>query len=260
MPTHDEAASRDRERRERLDRRREPLAREAAADEESRERAGGQAGLGPRARAVPRAVRRVESHEIDPVVHHRQTTGRHAVERLDLAPADLGDGDDLRRSREDAALERQDDPVIEAPRPATGLARQVGAMAPLAGAIHVLTERALVALHDVPVPARNREPARSWPAPGRAPPTAEAAAAEVWSVTPRIGAWPRGLEQVNLVAVLDERRHQAGGRLLDSAVEHERPRDDEEPFMGAGAVRPALTEGGLTQMPRSGTSTARGVT
>jgi hypothetical protein len=37
---------------------------------------------------------------------------------------------------------------------------------------------------------------------------------------------------VNFVAVLDERRDQTGGRLLDPAVEDERPRDDEE-FQGS---------------------------
>src|SRR4030095_12530735 len=39
---------------------------------------------------------------------------------------------------------------------------------------------------------------------------------------------------MNLVAVLDERGDQAGGRLLDSAVEHERPRDDKKLHCSGG--------------------------
>src|SRR5262249_56013717 len=104
------------------------------------------------------AVARMEALGVDAVVDHGQAARRHAVERLDLAPPGLGDRDDARRTREDPALERQHDPVVEAAGPRPGLAGEIGPMAALPRAVDVLTQRALVALHHVPARAGDPPP------------------------------------------------------------------------------------------------------
>src|SRR5882762_1726435 len=115
-------------RRERLDGGREALAREAAAHEEDREGARGNADLAAHGLPVPPTIPGMEAVEVDPVVDDGHPARRHAVQHLDLAPSGLGDRDDTRRAREDAALEGQNDPVIEPAGPRPRLAREIRSM------------------------------------------------------------------------------------------------------------------------------------
>src|SRR5437899_7183736 len=229
------------ERRECLDRGRKPLAREAAADEEDRERAGGNGSLGPRGLTISGAVQRMKALEIDPVVHDRQTPGRHAVQGLDLPSSGVGDGDDVRRSREDAALERQDDPMIEATGAPPLLARQVRPVTSLAGAIHVLAKRALVTLDHVPAPARDREPGVH----GQRHDARRRRQRRQRQGVKRHPAHRRlaaRAEEVDVITVFDEGRYEARRRPLDPSVEDERPSNDEE-LHGSGGLEAGLDRG-----------------
>ena len=100
-------------------------------------------------------------------------------------------------------------------------------MAALPRAVHVLAERALVALDDVPRAARHRQAGhrrKRERARGRR---------EAWQrehVLRDAGhrVLAAGCQQVHVVPVLEQRPDEPGGGPLDAAVEDEGARDDQE--------------------------------
>ena len=101
-------------------------------------------------------------------------------------------------------------------------------MAALAGPVHVLDERALVTLDQVPGPPRDDQP-RARRERERARRRRQRGERQTVQRHARHGPLARRREQVDLHAVRDERPDQPGGRALDAAVEHERARDEQEP-------------------------------
>src|SRR5262249_7309168 len=200
---------------------------EAAAHEERGERAGRDSRLAPRGFAPARAVAGVETLEVDAVVDDGQPLRRHAVERGDLAPPGLGYRDDARRAREDPALERQDDPMVESTGARSGFAREVSLVAALARAIDVLAERSLVALDHIPASACDGPPRargeRQYARRRRQ--RRERESVEGYAPHRRLAA---RAQQVHVVPVLDECLDQTGRRALDAPVEDEGPRNDEK--------------------------------
>src|SRR2546422_1471 len=154
LPDDDEAARAVREDGERVDRRGEPLALEAAPDEEEGPRVGGHTDLGTGGAPLGVPVPRVEPLEIHAVVDDRETLAGDAVEAGDLRGAAPGDRDDVRGRREHAPLELEHDAVEQGAASAGGAdTLEVRAVAALPRPVDVLAERALVALHDVPAAA-----------------------------------------------------------------------------------------------------------
>ena len=165
--------------------------------------------------------------EVHAVVHHGEARWRHGVERRDLGGPALRDRDDLGRAREHAAFEAEDDPVVETAPAAAAEAREVGAVAALPRAVHVLAERALVALDDVPRAARHRQASHRRKR-ERARGRREAWQRECVLRDPRHRVLAAGCQQVHGVSVLDQRPDEPGGDPLDAAVEDEGAGDDQE--------------------------------
>src|SRR5437667_439373 len=111
LPDDDEAARAVREDRERVDRGGEPLALEAAPDEEEGPRVGSHTDLGAGGAPLDVPVPRVEPLEIHAVVDDRETLAGDAVEAGDLRGAAPGDRDDVRGRREHTPLEPEHDAV-----------------------------------------------------------------------------------------------------------------------------------------------------
>ncbi len=157
--------------------------------------------------------------EVDPVVHDAQAIRWGAVAPADLRGVPARDGHHVPRGskREDPPLEGEDQAVVGTPPdPTHGL--EIAAMGPLARAVDVLAEAALVALDDVVAGPRDgaargkreaQEPehgglVRHAESPHRGP--------------RHIGLSP-GAHEIDPVAAPDQLAQEAGRGGLDAAVE-----------------------------------------
>src|SRR5438876_5999132 len=131
-----------------LQQRAQPLALEAGADEEDHPGVAEQSEVFAHGSTEALAGARMEALEVHAVVDQAHALGRRGEEALDLGLAHAGDRDDLacRPEAEDPPLERAHEPVVRAHRgPPPSHRREIGSMRPLARAIEVLPEPALVA-------------------------------------------------------------------------------------------------------------------
>src|SRR5262249_51361377 len=158
---------------------------------------------------------------VDAVVDHAHALPRRPVEALDLGLVAPRDRDDVpsRAELEDSLLDRADRPMKGIPlRAIAAHGEQVSAMRALARPVDVLTQAALVALHDVVSPAphrsargqREREQAKERGlSEDRKPPYADA----------RDIALPRGAQQIDVVSAGHELAQEPGRGGLNAAEE-----------------------------------------
>jgi hypothetical protein len=230
LPGHHQPASRVRHGREGLEQRAQSLALEARAHEEHGPRLVGNAQRLARLPAVAAPVVGMEALEIDPVVDERHPLRIGAVPPLDLLLALARDRDHVARRAEpeDPALEGQDQAVVRVDaRELPPHRLEVGAVAALARTIEILSQRALVTLHEVVAVAPRRGPSRhregDQPERGGMPQRRHAAHDEAGH-----RRLPSRADQLDVVAGAAERAEEARGRGLDTAVEGERPADEAE--------------------------------
>ena len=128
-------------------------------------------------------------------------------------------------------------------------------MAALPRPVHVLAERALVALHDVPAALAHGPPGQPAASASRRAVRGRRRQRQRVQGDARQRRLAGRAQQVHVVTVRDERGDEAGGRALHAAVEDERARDDEDLHRGRAAS--ARSTSGKQRGARGGEAVAR---